>query len=259
MNCRRPRLARRIAAVLAVAAALLLACLPAEAQVLLTGSASGSGISTWNGLGSQQVTITDSGFSPNPLNIPVNTVVTFVNAGSTVHIAASPVGTNPTFDTGGLAPGQEVSFQFQVAGSFPYQSNTEGDRVITNNKGIVTTVYKLMGVINVGTTAAAPTPAPAAPAPIAIMPVATLAPAPGPCQYVLGFATLAAVIPQVGQCLDSQNFAPNGDALQHTSGGLLVWRKADNWTAFTDGYRTWVNGPQGIQQRLNTARFPWEH
>jgi hypothetical protein len=37
-----------------------------------------------------------------------------------------------------------------------------------------------------------------------------------------------------------------------------VWRKADNWTAFTDGYRTWVNGPAGLVRRLNTERFPWE-
>jgi len=26
---------------------------------------------------------------------------------------------------------------------------------------------------------------------------------------------------------------------------VLVWRKADNRTAFTDGYRTWINGPRG--------------
>jgi hypothetical protein len=38
----------------------------------------------------------------------------------------------------------------------------------------------------------------------------------------------------------------------------MVWRKADSWTAFTDGYRTWINGPFGLQQRLNTQRFPWE-
>jgi hypothetical protein len=50
----------------------------------------------------------------------------------------------------------------------------------------------------------------------------------------------------------------NGDGLQHTSGGLLVWRKADNWTAFTDGFQTWINGPTGLQERLNTARLPWE-
>src|SRR5439155_10452091 len=39
---------------------------------------------------------------------------------------------------------------------------------------------------------------------------------------------------------------------------LLVWRKADNFTAFTDGYRTWVQGPFGLQKRLNTERFAWE-
>ena len=37
-----------------------------------------------------------------------------------------------------------------------------------------------------------------------------------------------------------------------------MWRKADNWTAFTDGYRTWINGPHGLQARLNTEQFDWE-
>jgi probable HAF family extracellular repeat protein len=81
-----------------------------------------------------------------------------------------------------------------------------------------------------------------------------------PCGFVLGFAALHAALPAVvGDCLDDEGHNPaNGDALQHTTGGLLVWRKADNWTAFTDGYRTWVNGPNGLQERLNTQRFPWE-
>ncbi len=42
------------------------------------------------------------------------------------------------------------------------------------------------------------------------------------------------------------------------SGGLLVWRKLDNCMAFTSGYRTWVNGPDGVQERLNSQRFAWE-
>jgi zinc/manganese transport system substrate-binding protein len=64
---------------------------------------------------------------------------------------------------------------------------------------------------------------------------------------------------QVGTCLDNESFNPdNGDTLQHTTGGLLVWRKADNWTAFTDGYQTWINGPNGLQQRPNNERFSWE-
>lgn len=91
------------------------------------------------------------------------------------------------------------------------------------------------------------------------LPLAPAAHADG-CQYVLGFKTLYTLIPRiVGQCLDDQQFDPaNGDALQHTTNGLLVWRKADNHTAFTDGFHTWVNGPNGLEARLNTTRFPWE-
>jgi len=79
------------------------------------------------------------------------------------------------------------------------------------------------------------------------------------CQFVLGFKALQDGIPAVvGDCLDDQAFAANGDALQHTTNGLLVWRKADKFTAFTDGFHSWVSGPDGIQERLNTQRFPWE-
>lgn len=80
------------------------------------------------------------------------------------------------------------------------------------------------------------------------------------CQFVLGFATLRTLIgPQiVGDCLEDQQFAANGNAEQRTTGGLMVWRKADNWTAFTNGHETWLNGPVGLQRRLNTERFAWE-
>ena len=85
------------------------------------------------------------------------------------------------------------------------------------------------------------------------------------CRFVLGFAALKALIDEaegpatVGECLENEHFNPaNGDSLQRTTGGLMVWRKHDNWTAFTDGYRTWINGPFGLQKRLNTERFEWE-
>lgn len=80
------------------------------------------------------------------------------------------------------------------------------------------------------------------------------------CTFVLGFKTLHDLIPDVvGNCVVDEHHNPaNGDALQETTRGLLVWRKADNFTAFTDGYRTWVNGPLGLQVRLNTERFAWE-
>jgi hypothetical protein len=80
------------------------------------------------------------------------------------------------------------------------------------------------------------------------------------CGFKLGFRAIADQLPErVGSCLEDEHFNPaNGDAVQKTSGGLLVWRKADNFTAFTDGYRSWVNGPFGLQQRLNSEKFAWE-
>ena len=95
---------------------------------------------------------------------------------------------------------------------------------------------------------------------VAALLLATPAAAQSSCRFQLGFAALRAEIPGVvGDCLeDERHDGGNGDALQRTTGGLLVWRKADNWTAFTDGHRTWVNGPFGLQERLNTERFPWE-
>ena len=80
------------------------------------------------------------------------------------------------------------------------------------------------------------------------------------CQFVFGFATLQALLPNlVGSCLDDeQHNGSSGDAIQHTTGGLLAWRKLDNWTAFTDGYHTWINGPSGLVERLNSQRFAWE-
>jgi carboxymethylenebutenolidase len=79
------------------------------------------------------------------------------------------------------------------------------------------------------------------------------------CQFSLGFAALHDLDPaDIGDCIDNQTFAGNGDAQQHTTLGLMAWRKADNWTAFTNGYRTWINGPNGLVSRLNTDRFAWE-
>jgi len=79
------------------------------------------------------------------------------------------------------------------------------------------------------------------------------------CQYVLGFLALSQHIPTImGPCVSNETPAPNGDSLQQTANGLAVYRAADNWTAFTDGFRTWINGPFGVQSRLNTERFSWE-
>ena len=80
------------------------------------------------------------------------------------------------------------------------------------------------------------------------------------CQFVLGFEALQAAIPDaVGDCLENENHDPSDRITrQQTTGGTLVWHKASNWTGFTDGYRTWVIGPRGLQQRLSIERFAWE-
>lgn len=80
------------------------------------------------------------------------------------------------------------------------------------------------------------------------------------CHYVLGFKALHAMAPAViGACLgDEQHNPANGDATQVTKKGLLVWRKADNQVAFTDGYLTILDGPRGLEERPNTQRFAWE-
>ena len=79
------------------------------------------------------------------------------------------------------------------------------------------------------------------------------------CEFRFGFKALRDLIPEVvGECLENEHYNAIGDSVQQTTGGLLVWRKADNWTAFTDGYRTWINGPNGLEQRLNAERFEWE-
>jgi len=78
---------------------------------------------------------------------------------------------------------------------------------------------------------------------LAVSPVALAqtAPPPAGCQFVLGFKTLHDLdSADIGDCQDNQAFAANGDAQQHTAKGLMAWRKADNWTAFTNGYMTWL-------------------
>lgn len=81
-----------------------------------------------------------------------------------------------------------------------------------------------------------------------------------PCRFQFGFAALAQQIPgQVGVCLDNERNDPTeGDDIQHTSQGLLVWRKTDNVSAFTNGQWTWLLGPDGLEQRPNDQRFTWE-
>jgi hypothetical protein len=89
------------------------------------------------------------------------------------------------------------------------------------------------------------------------------------CRFTGGFGFFSRLVPGIiGQCLGNERDNPvnatqpnapfQRDGVQHTTRGLLAYRFVDNHTAFTDGYRTIVHGPCGMEERLNTQRFPWE-
>ena len=81
----------------------------------------------------------------------------------------------------------------------------------------------------------------------------------GQPQFRFGFKTLADLIPDVvGVPLEDEHYTPEGDSQQRTTTGLMVWRKATNYPAFTNGWMTWVLGPYGLQVRANDERFDWE-
>jgi hypothetical protein len=80
------------------------------------------------------------------------------------------------------------------------------------------------------------------------------------CNFRGVFKTLHDLLPdQVGECLqDAHRIDVTGDMLQQTSRGMLVFRREDGWTGFTDGATTWLVGPSGVLSRPNDARFTWE-
>ena len=81
-----------------------------------------------------------------------------------------------------------------------------------------------------------------------------------PCEIGGGFAALRAMMgtQDTGFCVEHPWTDDKGNTNQRTNIGLFVWRPADNWTGFTDGFRTWISGPTGVFVRPNYERFPWE-
>ncbi|NLG48760.1 MAG: hypothetical protein GX552_01455 [Chloroflexi bacterium] len=81
------------------------------------------------------------------------------------------------------------------------------------------------------------------------------------CRFVLGFESMHNLLADsgvVGSCLEDEYHTPDGDGFQRTTNGLMIWKKASNWTAFTNGEYTWINGPFGLQRRAATDQFAWE-
>ena len=59
----------------------------------------------------------DRAYTPDDLNVPVGTTVTWMNTDSLPHTSTSNA---PGWNSGTVAPGGQFSFAFQTAGTFPY-------------------------------------------------------------------------------------------------------------------------------------------
>jgi len=81
----------------------------------------------------------------------------------------------------------------------------------------------------------------------------------GECAIEPRFEALRAAMPDVvGTCLNAAwNDPANGDAVQLTSKGALIWRKVDETTLFTDGLSVWAGDPtRPVAQPLADALSP---
>jgi plastocyanin len=71
------------------------------------------------------VSITDSGFVPNTITVPVGTTVGWTND-ATANQTVSATGAAGFFDSGLLQPGDSYTYTFNAANNYTYQSLTSG-------------------------------------------------------------------------------------------------------------------------------------
>ena len=81
------------------------------------------------------VTIQNFAFDPQSLTIPVGTTVRFVNKDSAEHTVTADDG---SFDSGTLSSGQEFTFKFDKAGTYPYYCKFHGGKGGQGMSGTIT-------------------------------------------------------------------------------------------------------------------------
>jgi plastocyanin len=147
---------------------------------------------------STTITITDSGFNPPVVNVPVGTNLTFVNKGNNVHTATA-LDKVPNFDTGGIGPGQTASATVSLAGTFGYSSQPD---CLNGNTSAIFNCQQQYQVV-VGSVDAQPSVAPSASIP---------AVAPGPNAQIQQNAAIS---------LSDNGFSPAAVAI--VPGGTVTW------------------------------------
>jgi plastocyanin len=105
---------------------ILRAALAALPLLLVAGAATPAALADDQNV---SVAISDSGFSPAAVNLPIGGTITWTNQGTVVHTAtATPasggntISTPAPFDSGGLGPAQSFTWTFTRAGTYVYTS-----------------------------------------------------------------------------------------------------------------------------------------
>ena len=118
------------------------------------------------------VTMTDTGFNPPNVTVATGGTVSWTNNGANTHTATTLGGAPIGMDTGGVGPGQTVSLQFSLPGTYGYTSaidclNGSSTPGYPCSQGFSVTVVAAGTQVATQPAPAAPAPAPAAPAPSA--------------------------------------------------------------------------------------------
>lgn len=94
----------------------------AGVALLLVGVVGSGGVAAQTVSTTATVTMTDNGFSPAGVTIPLGGTVVWRNQGNKTHSAATVGGAPTTFSTPGVGPGQTASVVFTIPGNYYYTS-----------------------------------------------------------------------------------------------------------------------------------------
>lgn len=111
----------------AASAILLAACSKTGQNATSNSSQAPAAVSSSSPEAADTITYTDSGFSPNPINVKVGAAVTFKNASSNVvQVNSAPHPAHnlyPILNIGAINPGESKSITFASAGTYKFHNH----------------------------------------------------------------------------------------------------------------------------------------